>query len=367
MGLRLPRLRTRTVSDATRAALGRALPRKLDGEQSGWPAAIEASAQAAGVSVRVRRALEGRSGDPAFMVDIGGGPERQQAFFKVFLDPQVALRDTTFLQRLADLDIPNYHPVQALSLEPLVVNGVEGTALLMEPAAGGRTLGRRLTTLPPASIAARAPHFAALAEDLEDLGQGLASAHRSFESGEFLTLEAKDEIINRVRSSFDKTLAGRPALTDRLTAVRALAEPKLADFRQADLRATVPHNDAHLGNFLRDQRGIRVIDVSTMANSVTPDGKASGAGENDVGRLLQSLVSWPGQDGKPALTPAEVARLQSGFLTSYARERGVDLGHLTKAAGLQRIQFELAVLRFSKTDDEALGALDRLEQFVSGS
>lgn len=336
----------------------------LRANSNGWASAMTASAKTEGINLRVTRAREGRSGDPAFLLDLMGEGIRQQAVFKVFNDPVTAQRDLGFLKKLSALELPNYIPVDAFAFEKVSVDGVERAGTLMEMAAGGRTFGRRLTTLPPAS-AARTGYLELIGEDLERLAHGLASAHRAFESGEELSPRSREEVIDRLKTNFAKTVTQYPQWAERLAKVLERAElTVIPEFRKAKLKATVPHNDAHLGNFLRDERGIRVIDVSNMSNSIDVDGKPSGAGENDVGRLVQSLQSWPDPKGVPILTEQETAELTTRFLRGYASEKGVDVPHLEQAMGLQRVQFELAVLRFAPTEAEALQALVRLEHLL---
>jgi hypothetical protein len=232
----------------------------------------------------------------------------------------------------------------------------------------GPTLAQRLERLPEGGHA-RGIAIEGLAADMAQLGRGIASISDAFDEGE-LTLEAKATIVDRLLENVAEVRLKYPALAGQLDALeQSLHERVIPAFNAAKLRATVAHNDAHPANYTKRDSGpgpIYRIDVSTMRNSLVDGvGAAQGTGVNDVGRFAQSLVSWPHETGGVALNSRELRLLDRKLVRAFARATGIPESELRKAMMLQRVQFEIAVMRFAEEPKEAAAALERAMRVVT--
>ncbi len=339
---------------------------------------------------------EGRSGDLVFMVF-----HRRQPLgvLKVFRSEARADAELAHLKLLQKQPFQRYLAVELRGSAPVHAGDARYMAVMMEMADRGRTLGKEISGLPgqrqvarrvgeamvasarfglPLPLRSRAAQLVEVGRKLELLGQALAELHTRFEDGRMLSAEAKAEIVGRLRAALRELrqpnagasfsarwLREHPqARVELLRVEQALNAQLIPEFLRAPLRATLPHNDAHLGNYTVRRGTVRTFDFATMGYSRLADGSVDGTALSDVGRLAQSLHSWPRRDGAPSLTREEACALDGQLIRAYAAAKGQDPIALDRATTLQRVQFELAVLRFATSDGEAQGAIDELARLM---
>ncbi|MBX7115495.1 MAG: hypothetical protein K1X64_14290 [Myxococcaceae bacterium] len=307
----------------------------------------------------------GRNRDPVYLVRDKG---EAIGVFKIFVEPKLADVEVMLLNEFKK--VRSLVPVEVRGTAEVMWNGTAQRGVFMEMV-DRHSAGRQLTQLPPAGPK-RAAGLKLAEKDIALIGAGLGDFHQQFASGREFSASVKKDIIAGLanapagsKSKFTQALEKWPGLKPELGPILERFKTELFPrFEKARLPETALHGDATAYNFSVGSDGrARVYDVGTMRLGFSADGKVNSNGIFDVGRYVQSLASLTGADGKVALAPLEVVRMQKSFMKGYERT-GKLTPEMRKAVSFTRADFELAVVRFSKSEAEAKGAMLRLKAIL---
>lgn len=307
----------------------------------------------------------GRNRDPVYLVRDG---QDAVGVLKVFVDPALADAEVKLLGQLNK--VRGLRPVEVRGTAEVTWNGKAQRAVFMEMV-DRNSAGRQLTQL-PTSGSQRVVGLKKIEKDIALIAVGLGRFHKQFETGREYPLTVKDEI----RTTWDNVAGSPPTkyhqardkwpnLTKEMSALLDRFTGELFPlFQKAKLPETAFHGDATAYNFSVGSAGrARVYDVGTMRQGFGPDGLPNATAVFDIGRYMQSLASLTRADGQIALNAGEVKRLQTAFLKGY-RRTGTLRKDMEQAIRFTRAEFELAVIRFSKSEPEARGAMQRLKAIL---
>ena len=317
--------------------------------------------------LQITGGADGKSGAEVFFIKDG---DKTIGVFKIFRSPTEMAREIASLQKLKDLNLTNMEPVgigKAANLE----GGKPGSAAIMEPAKGD-FVKSTIKDAGAASGPARVDAISKLSHDVKAVGRALAELHAKSASGEKVSAAAKEDEIKWLKDKW--TRASAKMSPKERAAIAPVLEQLYADFRAADLDASLAHGDGHAGNFAVQKNGkVSVIDTETLYRSVGDDSKGTASGTTDVGRFMESIRTFGAEAN---LSPAEIAKLQGEFMATYRQNletfsgkppaSGIEVGTRFYQANLDLIAYngaqkELADLPATASKEERAAAQKKVE------
>jgi|CXWL01.1.fsa_nt_gi hypothetical protein len=314
----------------------------------------------------------GKNRDPVYLVRENG---KAVGVFKVFVDPKLADVEIDMLARLKK--VKTLAPVEVRGTAEVEWKNSKGEvtaqrAVFMEMV-DRHSAGRQLVKA-PTSGPEREAALAAAERDIKLIGAGLADFHKGFATGKQVSPELKKQVIDGLivpgaggKSKFDQAIGNWPGLKRELEPLLGRFKNELFPlFEKVELPETAFHADATSYNFSVGSDGrARVYDVGTMRFGFSDKGLPTGTAAFDIGRYLQSLPSLEIANTHTVLNAAEASRMQRAFLGAY-KKKGNYTPAMQGAVRFTRAEFELAAIRFAKSQPEAGRAMQRLKSVLDG-